>query len=73
LFDSKINETLNEEIEHYDRAKVEPMNAYDHIPAGLVMKCFLVLKEKLEAIRANWRGKFLIQNFEKESNRICFN
>ncbi len=57
-FDSEIDNTLSEEIKHYNRSTIEAHNEYNHIPAALTMKHFLVLKEKLEAVR---RSMFLDQ------------
>jgi len=54
-FDSEINKTLSEEIEHYNLSTIEAHNEYNHKPAALTMKHFLVLKEKLEAVRVNCR------------------
>ncbi len=72
-FDSEIENTLIEEINHYNRSTVEAHNEYNHIPAALTMKHFLVLKEKLEAVRVNCRSMFLDQYPENKANNICYN
>lgn len=73
LFDSEIKKTLEEEIERYDRASIEPLNEYDYIPAALTMKHFLVFKEKLEAVRGNWQSMFLDQYSKNKTNTIGYN
>jgi len=60
-FDSEIDNTLSEEIKHYNRSTIEAHNEYNHIPAALTMNNFLVLKEKLGAVRVNCRSMFLDQ------------
>jgi len=72
-FDSKIDNTLSKEIKHYNRSTIEAHNEYNHIPAALTMKHFLVLKEKLEAVRVNCRSMFLDQYSENKANNICYN
>jgi hypothetical protein len=72
-FDSEIENTLSEEINHYNRSTIEAHNEYNHRPATLTMKHFLVLKEKLGAVRVNCRSMFLDQYSENKTNNICYN
>ncbi len=72
-FNSEIENTLSKKIEHYNSLIIEAHNEYNHMPAALTMKHFLVLKEKLEAVRVNCRSMFLNQYSENKTNNICYN